>query len=546
MKEINILCKENFGWKHYKNDVSELWYNGIIYNSSFQNLAKNLCDKSQVEIKEFLINLDGNFSFIYSDKKKICASVDKISSIPIFYFIFRDQVYLSSNAYLLDNFIDFKHVNKDSVLAISMSGYSVGNETLYNNLKKLNCGEFLFFDKSVKDIKLINYYNYIPLNLELDDTEENYKKKYLDITFKIFKKLHNYSIQEDKKIAISMSAGLDTRLIVSTLKELGAKNIIGFSYGLKNNSEAKAAKKLCDYLGIPWKFSEFSNKKLKKIIYSESFVKFRKLTDTYYSTSDYSDYFAIAELFNNNFLKNSIIVNGHSGDFIAGGHMLNEFYKNDYSNDYLKNISRAIIKKHFRLWQNLATKSNDQIIEKLLIERIKNLNVNIENENQVFGIIESIQLQERQSKHCLSRQRNYENFGLSWALPLWDDQYLDFWEKIPFSLKLNRKFYKDVLIDRNISNVWKGNEWINLNSNIKINPWFFSYLRTFIKIFFIFSKKKWKLFDKKYFFYLIDNFCGFAPINYFKVIKDKREFRGSLSWVTDLYIKNKKLPQKFD
>ena len=177
-----------------------------------------------------------------------------------------------------------------------MSGYTVGNDTLYNNLKKLNCGEFLFFDKSIKEIKLINFYNYIPTNLELDNTEENYKKKYIEITFKIFKKLHNYSIQENKKIAISMSAGLDTRLIVSTLKELGAKNIIGFSYGLKNNSEAKAAKKLCDYLGIPWKFSEFSNKKLKKIIFSESFIKFRKLTDTYYSTSDYSDYFAIEEL----------------------------------------------------------------------------------------------------------------------------------------------------------------------------------------------------------------------------------------------------------
>ena len=47
--------------------------------------------------------------------------------------------------------------------------------------------------------------------------------------------------------------------------------------------------------------------------------------------------------------------------------MLSEFYENDYSNDYLKNISRAIIKKHFRLWQNLATKSNDQMIEKLFL-----------------------------------------------------------------------------------------------------------------------------------------------------------------------------------
>ncbi len=546
MNEINILCEENFGWKFFKNDNFELWFKGKIYNLNYEDLAKDLENKSEIEIKEFLKKLNGNFSFIYRDKVKIFASVDKISSIPIFYYLMDDQIYISSSTHLLNNIINFNDVNHETVLAISMSGYSIGTETLYNKLKKLDCGEFLLFDKILKKKKIIKYYNYIPCNFDLDDTEDNYKKKYIDITFNIFQKLYSSSLRENKKIAISMSAGLDTRLIVSSLKALGAKNIIGFSYGLKNNSEATAAKKLCDYLGIQWKFSEFTNKKLKKIISSESFKKFRKISDTYYSTSDYSDYFAIEELFDNSFLKNSIIVNGHSGDFIAGGHMLSEFYKNEYPNDYLKNISRAIIKKHFRLWYNLATKSNDEIIEKLLIERIKNLNINIENEKQVFGIIECIQLQERQSKHCLSRQRNYENFGLSWALPLWDEQYLDFWEKIPFDLKLNRKFYKDALIKKNVSNVWQGKDWINLNSKIKVNPWFLRYLRTFFKIFFIFSKRRWKLFDKKYFFYWIDNFCGFAPINYFKVIKDKREFRGSLSWVTDLYIKNKKLPKKSD
>lgn len=541
MKEVKIINDISLGWLIIRDDFSELWLKGEIYNFDSKDLINNFRNKNKEDVKNLINNLDGNFSFIYQDKKKIYACVDKISSIPIFYYIGDTKIYISPKTYLLDDIIDFKNVNKNSCLAVIMSGYSVGNDTLYNNLKKLNCGEFIFYDKSSKNINFIDYYNYLPLSLKLDDTEENYKKKYIDTTFKIFKKLYNYSLKKNKKIAISMSAGLDTRLIVSTLREIGANNIIGFSYGLRNNSEAKAAKKLCDYLNIPWKFSEFSNYKLKKIILSNDFIKFRKITDTYYSTSDYSDYFAIKELIENNYLKNSIIVNGHSGDFIAGGHMLNDFYENDYKNDFLRNGARAIIKKHFRLWPNLVNRKNDETIENLLVNRMKMLNVEIKDEKQIFGILENIQLQERQSKHCLSRQRNYENFNLSWALPLWDNEYLSFWDKIPFNLKLNKKFYKDTLINKNISKVWKGNKWINLNSNIKINPWYLRIFRNFIKIFFIFSKKNWKLFDKKYFLYWIDNFCGFAPIKYSIVAKDKRLFRGSLSWVTDLYLRDKKL-----
>ena len=168
---------------------------------------------------------------------------------------------------------------------------------------------------------------------------------------------------------------------------------------------------------------------------------------------------------------------------------------------------------------------------------MKLLNINLDHEKKIFGIIENIQLQERQSKHCLSRQRNYENFGLSWALPLWDNDYLEFWKKIPFELKLNRKFYKETLIQKDIAKVWKGKNWINLNKNIKLNPWYIRSIRSIAKIFFIFSIKKWKLFDKKFFFYWIDNFCGYANINYSKVIFSKNEFRNSFSWQTSSYIK---------
>ena len=52
--------------------------------------------------------------------------------------------------------------------------------------------------------------------------------------------------------------------------------------------------------------------------------------------------------------------------------------------------------------------------------------------------------------------------------------------------------------------------------------------------------KKWHLFENQYLNYFIDPLCGFANFNYFKIIKDKRVFRNSLSWETEKYLKEKK------
>ena len=540
-KIIQIKNSPIFGWKFLERNGAIFWYKGYIYNSTFKDIFSFLEKIEFKEINNFVHELDGNFSFIFKNEVFTFATVDKISSIPLFYYEQNEKLIITPHVFLIKDIMNTEDIVSESVLSISMSGYTIGNNTLIKKLKKINCGEFFYYKHDNKNYHLINFYNYLPTNLELDENIESYKKIYIDKTIKVFQKLHQHSLSINKNIAISMSAGLDTRLIVSALKNIGAKNLIGFSYGLKNNSEANAAKELCKYLDIPWKFSEFTNSKLNKIIKSKDFIEFRDKTDTYYSSSDYSDYFAIKELVENSFLENSIVVNGHSGDFIAGGHMLNEFYINDEKKDYLTNAALAIIKKHFRLWNDLANFKNDSIVEKLLIERMKLLNVNIKNNNQIFGIIENIQLQERQSKHCLSRQRNYENFNLDWALPLWDSEYLDFWEKIPFELKLNRAFYKNTMFDKNFCKVWSGKKWEKLNIDRKIKPWFLKILRYFVQIFFLFSKKKWKIFDKKYFLYWIDICCGYSLVNYRRLVVSKRNFRGPMSWQARAYLKKKDL-----
>ena len=61
---------------------------------------------------------------------------------------------------------------------------------------------------------------------------------------------------------------------------------------------------------------------------------------------------------------------------------------------------------------------------------------------------------DRQSKYTISGQRMYEYYGYDWRLPLWDDEYLLFWQKVPLNFKLKQKLYIEMLKKNNFGNVW--------------------------------------------------------------------------------------------
>ncbi|MGF3495975.1 MAG: asparagine synthase-related protein, partial [Methanothrix sp.] len=55
---------------------------------------------------------------------------------------------------------------------------------------------------------------------------------------------------------------------------------------------------------------------------------------------------------------------------------------------------------------------------------------------------ESWEWQERQAKFIINSVRIYEFWGYSWWLPFWDNEFMDFWSKVPIDMKINQKIYK--------------------------------------------------------------------------------------------------------
>ena len=104
------------------------------------------------------------------------------------------------------------------------------------------------------------------------------------------------------------------------LHEFKYKNIVSFTYGLKNNSDVKYAKIIAESLDINWKFIPFEKSRFQNYYNSSFKNKYDLFADHSLSLPNYQDVFFLKELLDKKFIeKKSIVVNGQTGDFITGG-----------------------------------------------------------------------------------------------------------------------------------------------------------------------------------------------------------------------------------
>ena len=90
-----------------------------------------------------------------------------------------------------------------------------------------------------------------------------------------------------------------------------------------------------------------------------------------------------------------------------------------------------------------------------------------------------------------------------------------------------------------------GGVWKMELPNSYIVPWWTALLRFLMKGIFVFiGKDKWKLFDKKFFYYWTEILCKMGIVSYSKVVFDRRGYRNAVSWLSDDYLY--KLKNKYD
>ena len=200
-------------------------------------------------------------------------------------------------------------------------------------------------------------------------------------------------------------------------------------------------------MNVPWQFIPITRRNIQSFFKSD----LRKLYFTYADNlsvipviQDISIRCSVQNKLN--LPKDAILINGQSGDFITGGH-IPEFMISGKAK--ISDMLDYIINKHFSLWDNIKTKEN-----------IKNISTKIRNLiptniHQLYQMFEYWEWQERQCKYVVNCVRMYDFLDYSWLLPLWDDQYLYFWQSVPVKYKMNQYLFKQYLKKYNYKKLFK-------------------------------------------------------------------------------------------
>lgn len=274
-----------------------------IYFQFFSTLASPLSAGSELE------KIDGNFAVVINSDDYFLAAVDRIRSFPLFYKIEDQKILVTDNISLCEEEFIFNEAGEDVFRKIFCTE---GSDTLLQNWKQIQPGEFIFLNKLTGDFSASRYFIF---RSKLPTRKIN-RVELKDLFLNIFRSILNKT--GNKPIIVPLSGGYDSRCIIAILKELNAKNIFVYTYGMHNSFEKQIAQKVVKQLDLNWHFVEYTDE-LQDSFFTEKWKVFSYKNHHFTSLPNEQDFFALLYMQENKLLpEGGVVLSGYLGDYFGG------------------------------------------------------------------------------------------------------------------------------------------------------------------------------------------------------------------------------------
>lgn len=213
---------------------SLIMFNGEIYNSKHlrtKEELKNYDFKTSHSDTETLLaglevcgikyikNLEGQFSFVYWNKKekKIYFVKDRLSQKPLYFNLNHNTITFASNLKSILKILKNWTLNDSFVQQYIAYGIVFSPNTIFENIHKIEPGQYLELDYVGNKFKSSVKKYWEPINFI--DNKKFSQEEFLDV----FSKSVEKRLVSDVPIASFLSGGLDSTSIVKKITELGHK-----------------------------------------------------------------------------------------------------------------------------------------------------------------------------------------------------------------------------------------------------------------------------------------------------------------------------------
>jgi len=395
-------------------------------------------DGSAANWCQSLCALNGFFALVWHSPEKVVIAVDRVRSIPLFYGSSHGRVFISDDAEWVRQQVG--DVSMDAVAReeFRLAGYVTGSATLYPGVKQLQAGEMLQVTAAVPTPVLQTYRYYRFVHEEVSHYDELMLRSRLDASaVAATQRLIDHAA--GRQIVIPLSGGYDSRFIALMLKRLGYKNLMTFTYGIKGNKESGYSRQVAAGLDLPWHFVEYSEGQWRKAWHTEERHRFQRWASGWTSLPHVQDWIAVRSLKQRRIVdEDCVFVPGHSGDFVAGSHIPRDAFQGNPVDANL--LVRRILERHYVVAASGQTPDQKQAVWGQRILHRAGVG-HVATHAGFADAFEAWDWQERQAKYIVNSVRVYEFFGFDWWLPLWDAEFMAFWQDVPLVLRKERRWY---------------------------------------------------------------------------------------------------------
>lgn len=390
-----------------------------------------------------LQRLNGFHALIHVHADRVSAAVDHVRSIPLFYAEDKGKVYLGDDAEWIRQAIGDSEMDAVAQEEFRLAGYVTGRDTLYPRIKQLQAGEFLQVSglagegqRPQLQLNTCRYYRFLH-GKPAACTDDDLSRKMNGIAIAAVDRLIQYA--GSRQIVIPLSGGYDSRFIALMLAKRRYPNVLTFTYGIQGNKESGYSRRVAEELGLPWHFVEYSEQDWCSAWHTEERRRFQRWASGWSSLPHVQDWIAVRALKQRSIAEpDCVFVPGHSGDFVAGSHIPADAFSGQPVDTAL--LVRRILERHYVVSGSDMPESakmrfwRDRVLDRAEVKSV------VDHE-QFADAFEKWDWQERQAKYIVNSVRVYEFFGFDWWLPLWDVDFMAFWQDVPLRLRHGRRWY---------------------------------------------------------------------------------------------------------
>jgi len=238
---------------NYKKIRESLIDSGIIFNteSDTEVLLKALTYFGVDVIKQ----LEGMFAFVFINTKtnELLMSRDYLGKKPLYYFLNSSKLFFSSQANLVQDFINETKIDANSLNTYLDLGFIIDPDSMFENVKAVMPGEIIVIN--IGDNKVKTQQKFIPIMIEFAE-ESNVR---LNVSNALEQRVHGHD-----KFALSLSGGIDSTILAiecSRLKLPATAYSMRWTDSDKSryNTDSTNAEKIAKRLNINFEFVDMPN-----------------------------------------------------------------------------------------------------------------------------------------------------------------------------------------------------------------------------------------------------------------------------------------------